>query len=118
MDCREARRLMSDYLEEYLADSEADVLMEHLADCEECRAELAELDQMLDVVHGLPRQTPVSDLWEEFAPKFAEIRAEMRAGIRGRTILYFAHLWDAIIEGWTIFVSAVRYNTKRWSADG
>lgn len=113
MECQEARELMSDYFEQYLAEPEAGLLAEHLADCNECQVELAELEKTLEVVHGLPRQAPISDLWPEFAPKFAEIRAEMQVGLLERMRLYFVRLFDALAEGWAIFVTTVRMNYAR-----
>ena len=113
MECQQARELMSDYFEQYLAEPEKGLLAEHLADCGECQAELAELEKTLDVVHGLPRQGPISDLWPEFAPKFAEIRAETRVSLLERIRLYFTRLFDALAEGWAIFVTTVRMNYAR-----
>lgn len=113
MECREARELMSDYFEQYLAEPEEGLLREHLADCGECRAELADLEKTLTIVHGLPRQAPIADLWPEFAPKFAEIRAEMQVSLLERMRLYFVRLFDALSEGWAIFVTTVRMNYAR-----
>jgi len=114
MKCQEARDLMSDYLEQYLAEPEAGLLTEHLADCGECRAELAELEETLDVVHELPREEPALDLWQEFAPKFAEIRAEMRLSLPERIGLYFSCLFNALREGWMMFIAGMR---NSWSGN-
>lgn len=113
MECLEARELMSDYLEQYPAEPETARLTEHLAGCDDCRAELADLEETLRVVHGLPREEPVLDLWDEFAPKFMEICAETRLGFMDRVRLYFAHLFSAISEGWEIFITTVHYNMTR-----
>jgi len=113
MECQEARELMSDYFEQYLAEPERFLLSEHLADCGECQAEMADLEKTLAAVHGLPRQGPINDLWPEFAPKFAEIRAEMQIGLLERMRLYFVRLFDALAEGWAIFVTTVRMNYAR-----
>lgn len=112
MNCREARDLMSDYLEQVLAEPEASLLRDHLAGCSACREELADLDTTLRVVHGLPRQEPVIDLWQEFAPKFAEIRANSKLSPSERVSEYFSCLFGAIREGWMIFVTVVRYSTN------
>jgi len=113
MKCEEARELMSDYFEQYLAEPEASLLTEHLADCGECQAELEELEKTLEVVHGLPRQAPIDDLWPEFAPKFAEIRAETPVSFLERIRLYFVRLIHAIAEGWAIFITTVRMTYAR-----
>ena len=113
MECQQAKELMSDYFEQYLAEPEKGLLAEHLADCGECQNELAELEKTLEVVHGLPRQGPMGDLWPEFAPKFAEIRAEMETSLLERIRLWFVRLFDAIAEGWAIFITTVRMNYAR-----
>jgi hypothetical protein len=107
MECCDVKDLMSDYLEQYLVEPEAALVTEHLADCGECRAELADLEETLRVVHGLPRQEPVFDLWDEFAPKCAEINAEMSLSFMGRVRSYFAQFLIALNEGWEIFVATV-----------
>lgn len=112
MDCREARELMSDYLEQYLVQQDEAGFDEHLRDCGACRQELAELKETLSVVRGLPRQEPVSDLWAEFAVKAAEVRGEAGLGPIGKVRLYFARLFDALSEGWMIFTTTVRYNVR------
>ena len=77
------------------------------------RYELADLEKTLSVVHGLPRQAPIGDLWPEFAPKFAEIRAEMGISLLERIRLYFVRLFDSLAEGWAIFISTVRMTYAR-----
>jgi len=113
MRCDQIKHLLSDLYERFLADHEADLLTAHLAECEHCRAELAELEEVLKVIHSLPRQEPVLDLWQEFAPKMAEIRAEMRLGPVGRFKLRLAHFWETLIEGATMFATVVSYNVSR-----
>lgn len=110
MDCREARDLMSDYLEQDLTDNEVRLMEEHLVGCSTCRMELADLDYTLKVVHGLPRQEPAVDLWKQFAPKFAEICPELRPGFMGQIRLYFSDLVSSVREGWEIFTATMRYN--------
>lgn len=112
MECHEAKQYMSDYLEQFLSDADANLLTEHLADCGECRSELDELRSALRVMHELPRREPVFDLWQEFAPKFAEIRAEMKLSRRERINLYFTRLFGAISEGWRIFALVVGFNIR------
>ena len=105
MDCGKAQELMSDYLEQYLAEPEAARMAEHLAGCDDCRAEFADLEETLRVVHGLPPKEPVLDLWREFTPRFVEVCAESRLGLLDRIGMYFAHLFMAVREGWEIFVT-------------
>ncbi len=117
MECRDVKDLMSDYLEQYLAEPESALVTEHLADCGECRAELADLEETLRVVHGLPQQEPVFDLWDEFAPKCAEISQEMSLSFFGRMKSYLSQFFIALNEGWEIFVTAVFGRGVRTTGD-
>ena len=86
MECFAAREMMSAYLEQYLSDAETCLLEQHVAGCPACRAELNDLRETLRVVHSLPRQEPAIDLWEQFAPEFEEICAELNPGPLGRSL--------------------------------
>ena len=113
MNCHEARELMSGYLEQYLADHKADLLKAHLAECESCRVEMDELKETLQVVHEIPHQESVVDLWEELMPKLEEIRAEMRLSTVARTKLHFRKFWESLTEGAGMFVTIVPFNLSR-----
>lgn len=113
MNCPETRDLFSDYLEEYLVEPDLSRLMDHLADCEACRDELDELQQTLGVIHDLPRHEPVFDMWAEFAPVCARIRAEFRLTLLQRIKREHAHFRERLREGARIFTAVLRYNTHR-----
>jgi hypothetical protein len=121
MRCPEAKELFSDYLEEYLIEPDLSRLIDHLSDCESCRNELDELQQALGVIHDLPRQEPVLDLWAEFVPMCAQFRAESRLGFADRIKRCFSHFRERFHEGAMIFTAVVRYNTCRkieWFSTG
>lgn len=115
MDCRETREVLSEYLEQSLPDCEAALVQEHLAACAECSAELDDLDATLSVIHSLPRHEPVFDLWQEFAPRMAEIQAEAGLDSRDRVRLSFSHFLTTLKEGWLMFRTVVRYS---YTSDG
>lgn len=109
MRCYDARNLLSEYLDDELSGPQRDTVQHHLAECAACRSEYEELRRTFGIIHSLPRQEPVFELWQEFAPRFAEIHAEMSMGpVR----LYFSRLSSAISEGWTIFLNVVRTNAR------
>lgn len=120
MKCPEARELFSDYLEEYLVEPDLSRLMDHLSGCEGCRDELHELQKALGVIHDLPRQQPVFDMWAEFVPMCAKIRAESRLNLVDRLRRSFSHFRERLLEGAVIFTAVVGYNTfgkfQRFSA--
>lgn len=53
MDCKECREWMSDALDSQLGDKEA-AFRDHLEQCEECKREYEELEQMTQAIHDLP----------------------------------------------------------------
>ena len=113
MKCEEARTIFSEFLERYLADHKADLLTAHLAECQSCRDELAELEETLCLMHGLPRQEPVLDLWKEFVPRLAEVRAELRLSPFRRARLHFVRFLATLAEGWALYRAALSYHLSQ-----
>lgn len=113
MRCDEARELMSGYLEKSLTPSTSDRMAEHLAGCERCRSEVRNLAKTLRVIQSLPKKEPATDLWLEFSPKFAAIRAEIGESTQERTVKHLSDLWATVYEGWLIFCAVVSVNTRR-----
>lgn len=110
MRCNEARDLLSEYLDGTLPIAQIEQVRHHLSECSVCREEYEELSETLNLIHSMPRQEPVFEIWQEFAPKFAEIHAEMRMGpLR----FYFSRVYNAVKEGWVIFISALQMNSNR-----
>lgn len=112
MECQEVRELMSDYLEQYLAEPDAALVAEHLGECGDCQTEYAELEETLRVVHNLPQQEPVFDLWTELAPKCADIRFQEQLTWLDQVHAYFTQFILALREGWEIFMTTVSYNMR------
>ncbi|HEY3297850.1 MAG TPA: zf-HC2 domain-containing protein [Armatimonadota bacterium] len=108
MECHEVRDLFSEYLDKEIDAPLSAEISRHLDGCDACRAELAELAKTLQVVHRLPRQESALELWQEFAPRFAQVMAEENMG---SARLYFSQVANAVKEGWSIFLSVVRMNT-------
>jgi hypothetical protein len=67
---------MSEYLEDTLTEARKQLVHDHLSICAPCRSELEELNSALNMLHSLPRQDPVFDLWEAFGPAFTRVQAE------------------------------------------
>jgi len=110
MRCPEAKELFSDYLEEYLIEPERSRLMEHLAGCVECREELDDLQRALGVIHDLPPQEPVLDMWADLLPACAQIRAESRLSLIDRMRRSILHFRERVQKGWVVFTAVARYN--------
>jgi len=109
MNCRETQALLSDYIECQLPNDKASAVKSHLAGCGDCRSEHEDLQRMLGIFHALPREEPVFELWQEFAPSFAAIQGEMKLG---PFRLFFVRIIHAIRDGWNIFVNVVMANRE------
>jgi hypothetical protein len=62
MTCRQARRLLGEYLENLLAEQESAVLRSHLAACPDCSREAVELQSALNFVRQAPPPALPQDL--------------------------------------------------------
>ncbi|NPV72587.1 MAG: DUF4349 domain-containing protein [Pelotomaculum sp.] len=60
MQCREARELLSPYLDGELDAATGDMVSAHLAGCPECRTEYNVLRELLNMFRGLPEVVPPS----------------------------------------------------------
>lgn len=110
MKCKNARILISEYLENELPSDVYDQMTEHLASCDDCRREMEEIQQTLQIISKLPRQEPVFDLWTAFAPKMLETPA---GGCVEAETTGIPRLRNTLREGWMIFSTVTGYNTKR-----
>ncbi len=113
MNCQESRELMSGYLEQYLTESQTALVTEHLAGCAECRQELADLDETLRVVRGMPEREPVFDMWPELAAMCADIRMELRLNPADRVRRWFVSFILAFKDGWAILLENVGFRASR-----
>lgn len=57
------RELLSVYLDQMCSDEEIKIVEKHLAECAECRQELAELRQTVALVAGLKEVDPPENMW-------------------------------------------------------
>lgn len=58
--CRDVQGVLFDYMTRELGPARSDVVREHVRRCEQCRAELAEMQKTLDVL-TLARKAPVAE---------------------------------------------------------
>ncbi|MHB1458531.1 MAG: anti-sigma factor family protein [Armatimonadota bacterium] len=110
MKCKNAVTLISQYLEHDLPSDMYDQMTEHLASCTDCRREMEEMQQTLTIISKLPRQEPVFDLWEAFAPKMIDTAASECIEFETAII---PRLLNTLSKGWTIFYIVTGYNTKK-----
>ena len=104
--------LSDDFREKSLPLSEAEAASAHLAACEDCAREEREMVALLDVLHTrLPRHEPRLDLWAEFAPQMAAVRAEEKLPVWARLRLRAARFWGNVALGAILFTQAVALNT-------
>ena len=113
MKCKHVREALSDHLEGGLPPPERHTLAEHLEDCADCAREEREMAAMLSVLRErVPRHEPVLDLWAEFAPKMAAVRAEEKLGVLARFHLRINRFWGNVAYGAILFTQAVALNTS------
>ena len=60
---KHVRELLSVYLDQMCSDEEKKIVETHLAECTECRRELAELRQTITLVAGLKEIDPPENMW-------------------------------------------------------
>lgn len=112
MRCEHAQEALSNYLEGGLDPPRRQAVAEHLAACPNCAREEREMAALLSLLHErLPRHEPVLDLWAEFAPKMAEVRAEERLSFPARLRLRLARFWSNVALGAIWFTQMLAQNT-------
>jgi anti-sigma factor RsiW len=89
MTCDQAQQHLNDFIDGLLPAEERSRIESHLADCEGCRTELAELRDLLDTAAGLATGiTPGRDLWPAVnaritaparLPRFSRLRPALAA---------------------------------------
>lgn len=114
MTCKQFQEaLLPAYRENGLAPHEHQAVARHVAGCPDCAREDEDIAAMLHVLHThVPRHEPVLDLWAEFAPKMAEVRAEERLGMAARLRLRTARFWGNVALGAILWTQAVALNTS------
>lgn len=112
MRCDEVREKLTEFTEHTLLPKDRDRVVEHLATCVQCRMEANDLAKAIHVIRTMPRKEPVTDLWEEFAPRFDAIRSGEDSTPQCSEDFSFARVVDAIREGWLIFANVVSISTR------
>lgn len=73
MTCEQAQQLLDDFIDATLPEGDRSRLEVHLAGCESCREDLAELQTLLDDTTALPTEiTPSRDLWPAVRSRIEE----------------------------------------------
>lgn len=71
MRCSDVEHLLPQYTDGALPASQAESIASHLADCADCRRELALLQRSLEALNRVARE-PAPDLWEQFQARLAQ----------------------------------------------
>ncbi len=112
MRCEHVREALSNYLEGGLPPPERHAVAEHLGECADCAGQERGVAAMLSLLHErVPRHEPVLDLWAEFAPKMAAVRAEEKMRVFPRFKLRLSRFWGNVAYGAILFTQAVALNT-------
>lgn len=112
MKCKLAQEALSDFLEGGLDPPRHQEIADHLLSCDRCAREERELAQMMRVVRErVGRREPVLDLWAEFVPKLAAVRAEERLGLAARLQLRAGRFFHNVAYGAILFTQALAMNT-------
>lgn len=75
MNCNEAKRRLSAYLDRDLTFEEEERLKEHLVLCQECADEEEQLECLVDLLHGLPEVDPGEGFLAAVQARIAEAEA-------------------------------------------
>ena len=79
MSCQEIRQNLDDFVDEELSEQERLRVEQHLAACDACRQELAELRSLLEAARGLgPEVAPDRDLWPTIESRLESDRSTGR----------------------------------------
>jgi len=108
----EARSLFSEYVEGTLDEEEKDQFQAFLAANPESAAELMQFERTLSLVHRLPAQEPMLDMWAEFAPRMNEYLAAQKTDPMKRLRHKLADFRSSVSEGMILWTHAVAARTQ------
>ena len=74
--------------------------------------ETQELGALLQILHQLPAQEPVIDVWPELEPKLVQFQLEERMGVFARWRFRGARFLSNFASGAILFTQAVALNTE------
>lgn len=112
MTCRVVQDALSEYVEGGLPPPRRQAVERHLSGCENCARDARRMESMLLVLHGLPAREPALDIWQEMAPKVAQIQHEQRLSVPERLRLRIGRFLSTIAAGSILFTHALAHNTE------
>ena len=81
-DCREIQNHLPDYFLGRVSDEDGRLIEEHLAHCQSCQAEAAELDRAFIALKQSETSLPPESYWQNFLPRLHErIEERKRSGL-------------------------------------
>ena len=98
MDCKKAADLLNDYVDGSLDAAEERLVREHLAACETCRREEADLNALVEKAGALPGSiAPERDLWPSIRSRIEEGRGAASPVRRPWAAVLFRGLAAAVV---------------------
>lgn len=76
MNCAKVRNLLVDYSEGSLAAGKRIAIAEHLSHCDECRAELEQIDKLKAAVSSIETPEQDADFWKRFDARLSQRLAD------------------------------------------
>ena len=95
MKCKAARRLFSAYMDQDMSFEEEAKLRGHLDECPDCEQELAKVQRMVAMLHGLPEVDPGEGFYAQLQAKLRQAEtAERPAAVEP------ARSWSERLQAW------------------
>lgn len=111
MECAKIRELIGPYLDNELSADELSRVKAHLADCADCRRELAELEQVKGLVKSLPRHPAPKTLVERIEQLNKPVQASLLLRYRW-VIPSLATAAAAVLVVYVSIISLPHYQSK------
>jgi anti-sigma factor RsiW len=103
---------LPDYLDGTLSPQQLEAFEQHLQKESGLAKEVQDLSQVLQLLHQLPAQEPVLDVWPELEPKLVQYQLEERMGLFARWRFRGARFLSNFASGAILFTQAVALNTE------
>jgi hypothetical protein len=112
MECKSARKMLVDYINQVLSPEKSLLLQGHLASCNSCRQELETMKKVLGLINSVKVEYPPDHVWNNFQSDLHQrIESEAVLAFRKqqRQRLYFLPGWAASIAAivMIIFTSVI-----------
>ena len=118
MKCSKARKMLVDYVNKALSQSESRLVQEHVVKCESCHQELGKLRKVLELIGNVKVEYPPASVWENFLPDLhsrIETEAALSFKRQRKQSLYLLPGWAASVTVILLILFAsmiMRYNTS------